>query len=479
LLAANGDTTWVALTVTVLCDAAGSPTHHVTMVEDFTDRQLLEQRVRHQSLHDLLTGLPNRLHFAIHLEALLERERSAAVMLCKIDLDGFAVVNDGLGQGVGDLLLRSVAGRLQALVAGERAMVARFGADEFAILIEESTTTPNAATFAASINTELSEPVYLAGRGLAVSACVGIVRRTAGETDAKELIRAAEATLHRAKRTGRGQWGLYDPPADADQRARYALAIAMPEAWEVGQVTLHYQPVVRLDPAAADAGRIVALAALLRWDHPERGVVAHEECVALAEQTGLVLSIGPWMLRQACEQLRSWRDQLSFAVPPVCVDLTTHLTQDPDLMAVVRGALKATQLRPEDIQLGMPVEVIVAGYGDAEDNVGTLADIGVRTTLTRFGQAVGNLALLESLPTQGVELAGRLVGMAAQPDSVLRSALASLVPLVRRTGTAVVVAGIDSAEQVDWWRQIGADSARGTAFAPPVAQQSIPGLLRT
>ncbi|MGH3813604.1 MAG: putative bifunctional diguanylate cyclase/phosphodiesterase [Pseudonocardiaceae bacterium] len=479
LLAANGDTTWVALTVTVLCDAAGSPTHHVTMVEDFTDRQLLEQRVRHQSLHDLLTGLPNRLHFAIHLEALLERERSAAVMLCKIDLDGFAVVNDGLGQGVGDLLLRSVAGRLQALVAGERAMVARFGADEFAILIEESTTTPNAATFAASINTELSEPVYLAGRGLAVSACVGIVRRTTGETDAKELIRAAEATLHRAKRTGRGQWGLYDPPADADQRARYALAIAMPEAWEVGQVTLHYQPVVRLDPAAADAGRIVALAALLRWDHPERGVVAHEECVALAEQTGLVLSIGPWMLRQACEQLRSWRDQLGFAVPPVCVDLTTHLTQDPDLVAVVRGALQATQLRPEDIQLGMPVEVIVAGYGDAEDNVGTLADIGVRTTLTRFGQAVGNLALLESLPTQGVELAGRLVGMAAQPDSVLRSALASLVPLVRRTGTAVVVAGIDSAEQVDWWRQIGADSARGTAFAPPVAQQSIPGLLRT
>lgn len=478
LLAGNGDTTWVALTVTVLRDAAGSPAHHLTMVEDFTDRQLLEQRVRHQSLHDLLTGLPNRLHFAIHLEALLERERSATVLLCKIDLDGFGVVNDGLGQGVGDLLLRSVAGRLQALVAGERAMVARFDADEFAILIEESPITPTAATLAASINTELSEPVYLAGRGLAVSACVGVVRRTAGETDAKELIRAAEATLHRAQRTGRGQWGLYDPPADAEQRARYALATAMPEAWETGQVTLCYQPMVRLDPAAADAGRIVALAALLHWDHPERGVVTHEECVALAEQTGLVLSIGPWMLRQACEQLRSWRDQLGLAVPPVCVDLTTHLIQDPDLVAVVHGALKASQLRPEDIQLGMPVEVVVAGYGDAEDNVGTLADIGVRTTLTRFGQAVGNLALLESLPAQGVELAGRLVHMAAQPDSVMRSALAGLVPLMRRTGTAVVVAGIDSAEQVDWWRQIGADSARGSAFAPPVAQQAIPDLLR-
>ncbi|MGH4001439.1 MAG: PAS domain-containing protein, partial [Pseudonocardiaceae bacterium] len=132
LLAANGDTVWVALTVSQLCDPAGNPTYHITMVEDFTDRQLLELRVRHQSLHDLLTGLPNRLHFAIHLEALLERDRKAAVMLCKIDLDGFGVVNDGLGLGIGDLLLRSVAARLQSLVADERAFVARFDADEFA-----------------------------------------------------------------------------------------------------------------------------------------------------------------------------------------------------------------------------------------------------------------------------------------------------------------------------------------------------------
>ncbi|MDQ3762970.1 MAG: EAL domain-containing protein [Actinomycetota bacterium] len=475
-LTGRGDTTWVALTVSVLRDAVGNPTHHVTMVEDIADQQLLEQRVRHQSLHDLLTGLPNRLHFAIQLESLLERERSAAIMLCKIDLDSFGIVNDGLGVGIGDLLLRSVAARLQSLVAGEHAFVARFDADEFAIFIKESPTTPNAAALAARINAELSEPVYLAGRGLAVSACVGIVRRTAGETDAKELIRAAEATLHRAKRTGRGQWELYDPPADAEQRARYALATAMPAAWENGEVTLTYQPLVRLDPTAADAGRTVALAALLRWDHPEHGVVAHEECLALAEQTGLILSIGPWMLRQTCEQLGSWRDQLGVAVPPVRVDLTTYLTQAPDLVAGVRGTLKAVQLRPEDIQLGMPVEVIVAGHGDAVDNVGTLADIGVRTVLTRYGQAVGNLVLLESLRVHGVELAGPLVHTAAQkPDSVVRSALASLVPLIRRTGAAVVVVGIDDTEQANWWRDAGADLARGAAFAAP---QDVPALLR-
>ena len=141
-------------------------------------------------------------------------------------------------------------------------MVARFGADEFALVIEESPTTPHAARLPSRINAELFEPVCLADRGLAVSACDGIVRRTAGEIDAKELIRAADSTLHQAKRTGLGQWALYDPPADADQRARYKLATAMPEAWENGQLTPCYQTLVRLDPNAADAGRIVA--ALLR-----------------------------------------------------------------------------------------------------------------------------------------------------------------------------------------------------------------------
>lgn len=148
------------------------------------------------------------------------------------------------------------------------------------------------------------------------------------------------------------------------------------------------------------------------------------------------------------------------------IDLTTYLTQDPDLVELVRATLAATRLGPADIQLGMPVEVIVAGHGDALDNVGTLADIGVGTVLTHYGQAVGNLGLLESLPVAGVELADSLVRVAvARPDSVVRPALADLVPLIRRTGAAVVVTGVDSAEQAHWWRNIGADSGRGAALA--------------
>lgn len=477
LIVANGDAIWVVLTVLVLRDAMGDPTHHLTMIEDINDRQLLEQRVRDQSLHDLLTGLPNRLHFAIHLEAVLERDRRTSVLLCKIDLDDFAVINHGLGLGSGDFMLRSVGARLKALFAGERAFVARFGADEFAILIEESPTTPGPSTLASLINAELSEPVYFADRGLTTSACIGFVRRAAGETDANEMIRAGGAALYQAKRIGRGQWAMYDPLADAEQRQKYALAADMPAGWENGKITLSYQPLVRLDPTAPDAGSIVALAVLLRWEHPTRGVVPHEDCLTLAEHSGLIISIGRWMLQQASEHRCGWNDQHAISVP-IRVDLTTHLTRDPDLVALVRTTLAQARLRPEDLQLGMPVEVIAAGQEDALDNVRTLAEIKVPTVLTQYDQALGNLALLGSLPVSGVELANPWEGPAApEPDAVVSIALASLVPLIRRTGATVTVTGIDNAEHVDWWRGIGADLARGEALGPPLEPDEVPALL--
>jgi diguanylate cyclase (GGDEF)-like protein/PAS domain S-box-containing protein len=476
---AKGDTIWASLAVSVLRDAQGTPTHHVTMVEDVTDTHLLEEHLRHQTLHDVLTGLPNQEYFWIRLKAVLERaDPGATVTLCKIDLDGFAVVNIGHGHEAGDLVLQEVAVRLQRLITEEQAMVARFGADEFAILIEDSPTTPAATAFAAAVNAELAEPIYLGSCGVAVSAGVGVIRRTARGIEATELVRAANAALHRAKRTGRGQWEPDDLTADAQDQARYALAASMPGAWENGEVTLCYQPVVRLDPAAGDTGRIVAVQTLLQWDHPRHSRLTPQDCAQLAEQTGLIISLGPWMVRQACRQLRVWRDQLGAAAPPVRVDLTAHLACDPDLMAVLRDALKSSGLPPQDLQLGIPVELVVTGCGDTEENLRALADAGVWTVLTRYGQAMGNLATLEHQQVRAVDITDALVRIVAQqPDSIVRDAVTAMVPLIRRTGTAVVVAGIDTPEQADWWRQIGADSARGAAFAPPCPPEEIPALL--
>ncbi|MGH4024458.1 MAG: putative bifunctional diguanylate cyclase/phosphodiesterase [Pseudonocardiaceae bacterium] len=471
------ESTWGSVAVSVLRDGCGEPTHHVTMVADFSDVHLLEQQLHHQTLHDLLTGLPNQEYFWIHLRAVLEgAEPGTTITLCKIDLDGFAAVNDGHGHEAGNLVLRTVATRLEALVARERAMTARFGADEFVIVIEDALTTPDVAGLATGINAALAEPVDIGDHGLTVTAGVGVVRRPTCDMAAADLVRAADATLRRAKRTGRGQWGLHDPHADAAERTHYALATAMPAAWQNGQIELRYQPLVRLDPAAPDTGRIVAVAALLCWEHPQRGPVAHDECVRLAKQTGLALSLGPWLLQQGCRQLRHWRDRLGAVAPPLRIDLPTDLAQDPDLVAVLRATLKAAGLEPADLQLGIPVDLVVAD-GAAEDNLRVLAESGVWTVLTRYGQAVGNLATLESVPAQAVDIAEQLVRTTQRPESVLRRALTTLVPLIRDTGAAVVAGGIDCARQAGWWRDIGADSARGALFGAPCGPDEMARLL--
>lgn len=480
LLAATGDPIWGSIGVSVLRNRQGKPTHHVTMIEDISDQHHLEQRLREQALHDVLTGLPNQEYFWIHLNTVLERAHpEATVTLCKIDLDGFSVINDGHGHDGGNLVLRSVANRLQELVSGQDAMVARFGADEFVIVIEDSRDPVSLVSLAKNINAELSEPVYFGDHGLAVSTGVGLVRRPARGTAAAELVRVTDTALHRAKRIGRGQWGIDDPVADARERTRYTLATAMPGAWENGAVTLRYQPVVRLNPAD-DADRILAVQALLHWEHPEHGVLAPEECLALAEQTGLILSIGPWLLQQACAALRDWRDQLAGASPLIRVDLTTCLAQDPDLMAVLRDTLDSSRLRPEDLQLGIPIGPLVAGSPECEDNLHTLAGAGFRTVLTHYAQAVGNMITLQSHPVQAVDITDSLVSVAARrPDSVVRKALIALLPLIHDTGATVFVSDIDTAEQADWWRSIGADFARGTAFAPACKQDEILTLLKS
>ncbi|MCA1672952.1 MAG: diguanylate cyclase, partial [Actinobacteria bacterium] len=334
---AGGDVAWTMLAGSLLHDADGRPTHHITIVEDFTELYLLQQELSDQALHDRLTGLPNEHYFMSRLQEVLEAaDPSALVTVCRVNLDSFSVINDGLGRTTGEQLLRSVAGRLRTLVATERAMVARMGTDDFAILIENGPETPDLGQLAASINAEFAEPVYLGDRGLAVTAGVGVVRRPAGGISPGELIRAADATLHQVKRTGCGQWGLYDAQADAEERERYQLAAEMPGAFENGEISLEYQPVRSLQ-----SGTLLALQALLRWDRGNGTVVAHPQCLALAEETGLVLALGRWMLHTACAELARW-SALPVDLPLLRVDLTARLSEDPDLVAIVHDALSDT-----------------------------------------------------------------------------------------------------------------------------------------
>ncbi|MGH3872930.1 MAG: putative bifunctional diguanylate cyclase/phosphodiesterase [Pseudonocardiaceae bacterium] len=467
LTAAGGDVAWTLLAGSLLRDSEGAPTHHLIIADDLSEVQLLQQELSEQALHDRLTGLPNEHYFMSYLRDVLEAaDSSVQVTLCRVNLDAFSVINDGIGRTTGESLLCALAGRLQDLVTGERAMVARMGADDFAILILGGMDSRDLSLFAATINVRLAEPVHLDNRGISVSAGVGLVSRFAGGISADELIRAADVTLRRAKHTGRGQWDVYDPGYDARQRERAQLAAEIPGAWEFGEIDLVYQPVCRLD-----GGQIVALQALLRWERADGMVLGHARCLELAERTGLVLSLGRWIVDKSCRaQIRVLHSRADRA-PLMRVDLTAQLSQDPDLVGVVRGALTATELQAGQLRVGVPLAALARGRGDVVDNVGVLADLGMEVVLLGVATGPGYMTYLEDFPIGAVEIAPEVVArIARRPgnDSVLGRAVRSAIPLVHSTGATVIVPGVDTPDQAQWWRDAGADTAWGAHFGPPI-----------
>jgi len=480
---ADGEIAMIYLDAAVLRDAEQVPQCIVTMIDDITDLRLIEQRLQHQTLHDVQTGLPNRQYFVTHLEKVLAQlEPSAVVTLMHLDLDGFSAINDGLGQHVGEQLLDVVARRLEWVVADQRAMVARLGADEYAILIEPWDSVRDVGAFAETINTELAEPFYIDGIGVAVTATIGIVQRRVAETKAEELMRAASATLRRIRGRGKRQWTLFDPGIDAANRAKLRLAAAMPGALETGELHVTYQPVVTLD-----AQKLVGVEAALSWQHPQLGMLSNEQCVQAAERTGVVHEVGQWLLRTAAAQAVSWRQRTGAGVLPVMINLTPSQAQDPDLVARVRAVLTETGLAPGELELRAPMaairtaagELTDEGGGQAEDNLRVLTELGVRAGLYDFGGGIRGLRCVADLPVCALRIAQPLSHqLAGDPSQILSQAAQALVHIIRGAGVDVV-APVDSAEQAADWARIGANWAIGALFGPPSPWQRIEPLLDT
>ncbi len=478
----EGGTAQVYLAVSVLYDAEQQPEYVATMVEDFTDQHHLTEKLNYQSLHDVATGLPNRQYFVSRIDEILGvPEPSAMITLLHLDLDGFSVINDGLGHRRGDQLLEVVAGRLASVVADRKAMVARLGGDEFGIVIESGDALPDVGRLVAAVNSELAEPVYLDGIGVAVTASIGVVQRPVRGSESAELLRDAGATLRRLRGHGSRQWAPFDPDADAAERVELRLAAAMPGAMENGELRVDYQPVVTLQ-----SHRVVAVEAVLTWQHPEFGVLSSQRCMELAEQTGMVHEAGTWLLRSAAEQAVEWRQRWGDEAPPVVVSLAPSQAKDPDLVATVRAVLKETGARPTELELSMPVAALrmvnglpaADGGGDAEDNVRVLAELEVRTGLHDFGGGIGGLRCLAELPISTVRVAEPVSQqVAADPSRILSQSVQALIHIIRATGVDVVGFPVDSEEQAACWPWVGANLAVGGLFGEPGPPQGIEPLL--
>ncbi|GLZ33900.1 signal transduction protein [Lentzea sp. NBRC 105346] len=428
LIRHDGEPVWVYLAGSLLHDADGVPAHHVTMIEDISELHLLQKNLDHQLLHDLLTGLSNRQRFVTQLEKLHLR---GPITLYHLDLDSFAVVNNGLGHDAGDKLLREVARRLNNVVPAG-AVLARIGGDEFAIVSPAG----NVPEMVALIQEELTEPTFVDGHGIALSASIGVVDRPALGTPIPELLRAANSALREAKARGKRQWALYDAHADALRRDHHSLAAAMPGAVESGELEIAYEPVLNLATRSP-----LGLHARLRW-----GTLHHAQTLALAEETGLSLPIGQWLLREACRYAAEHPD-----APMLHVTLSALQSRDEDLVGHVKRTLDETGLPPSRLRVALNIGSVVAG----DDNVQVLADSGIATGLDGFRGGYDHLELLAELPVRAVLVRAPVPA----PDSVLHKAIRDMVTAVHALGAKVVVDDVASAADADWWAAAGADAA--------------------
>jgi diguanylate cyclase (GGDEF)-like protein/PAS domain S-box-containing protein len=470
----DGETVWAYLAVSLLRDEHDEPAYLITMVEDVTELHLLGDRLGHQSLHDMLTGLPNRQYFVSTLESTLGRSGPPTrITLFHFGLDRFTIVNDGLGQEVGDRLLRVVAQRLENVFAGQDVMVARLGGDEFAVLLKSGPRTPGVSDFAGRVLETLAEPVFLDDDGVAVTTCMGIVDRITPGSDPAEMLRAADMTLHRAKRRGAGQWELFDARQDAADRARFRLAATIPGALQADALDLEFQPLLRFSDET-----VLAVTARLFWCPPGQQPQRHDEVLSLAEETGVVLPLGRWAINKACEQATAWRARFGDAVPPVVVDLSASQSRDPDLVGVVRRELDAAGLTPDRLRLGIALGTD-AENDEIIDNILVLAEMGVESSLLDFGTDHVNLLLRGEFSLIALVLDDRLGDSLADDRTapVTEPVVRSLIEFAHSVGLPVAVRGVRHAEHLRRLRAVGADAGQGEPLHPAGGPDGIETLL--
>ncbi|MFR9727615.1 putative bifunctional diguanylate cyclase/phosphodiesterase [Saccharopolyspora sp. MS10] len=475
LLRADGEQAWAYLAVSLLRDADGEPKHIVTMVEDISDLYLLQERIQYQALHDAMTGLANRQYFRTRLEAAQGNFPSDGVLtLYHLGLDGFELINDGLGHETGDKVIRAVAHRLEQLVENEEALVARFGGTEFAILISESPHTPAIPEFAALINEELSEPIYVGEHGIATTASIGVVRCTVAEADPASMMGAADVALRRAEIAGARQWELYDPDLAPDERSEAKLAAIMPGALELGEFEVCYRPVVDL----ASRG-LISVEARLRWSPPGHEVLGHRSCQELAERSGVTLALRDWMLRTAWEQVAQWHR----GGQRVCflVELSGNQFRDPDLVALVRSVLDGGGLAPGWMHLALPADAVLRASEELLENIDVLRSMGVRVLLHGFSGSAQELRVLRRVPVAGVRLADELVELVhtcAEPEDPAVRAVRQLMPLMHDSGVKICTGEVRDEQQARGWAEAGCDFALGPLFGEPLAAWDAHQVLR-
>jgi diguanylate cyclase (GGDEF)-like protein/PAS domain S-box-containing protein len=451
----------------------------VLNVRDITERKAIEEQLQHQSLHDSITNLANRALFKDRVEHALERQvrNDKPVTVLFMDLDDFKTVNDSLGHAAGDHMLAQVGERLKnCLRAADTA--ARLGGDEFAILLENVGQGVEPGDVAARILASLEGPFHLEGKEVFIRASIGIATAPFGSEnrpkDAEELLRNADVAMYMAKEAGKGRYQVFEPAMHDTALRRLELKADLQRATDHGEFILHYQPVLELE-----TGGICGLEALLRWNHPQQGLIPPLEFIPLAEETGLINPIGNWVLREACQQAVLLHERFKTDPPlHMAVNLSARQLQRPEIVAEVAEALMDTGLEPSSLILEITESVMMRDVDLSIQRLTELKELGVKLAVDDFGTGYSSLNYIRRFPVDILKVDKSFVDGVSRggEESALTAAIIELAAILK---LRPVAEGIERADQLERLLDLHCDLGQGFYFARPLPMDSIDDLLIT
>jgi len=417
-----------------------------------------ENRIAHMAFNDTLTGLPNRVFLREQLESNLGHARKQGkelAILC-LDLDGFKTVNDTLGHPFGDRLLTEVGKVLSEAAVGS--FVARLGGDEFAIILPGERNADDARAMAERIIEKLQEPVTIDGQQALIGASVGIAVAPGDGGTADLLLKNADLALYRAKQDGRGVYRFFEPELDAAAQARRQMEIDLREALIEGQFLLNYQPIY-----SSVENRIVCFEALIRWQHPIHGLVGPDKFIPIAEESGLILRIGEWVLQEACREASGWNADVRLAI-----NVSPRQFRNPALNATILAALETGGLNPSRLEIEITESIFLDSCQDTIAMLHSLRAMGVRVALDDFGTGFSSLSYLRSFPFDKIKIDKSFVNGIAKERSAAAITQA-IVDLAIALGIETTAEGVETVEQLDRLREQGCDSIQGFLLSRPVS----------
>jgi diguanylate cyclase (GGDEF)-like protein/PAS domain S-box-containing protein len=462
----HGHEVWALCSVSRVRDVTSDNVHLIFQIQDITDRKRAEERLLHDAFHDALTGLPNRALFIDHLKLTIARkqrnqEHMYAVLF--LDLDRFKVINDSLGHMIGDQLLVHIARRLETcLRVGDT--VARVGGDEFTILLEDIKDEIEAIAIAERIQKEVKTPFVLSGHEVFTTVSIGIAPSSIGYDEPDDILRDADTAMYRAKSLGKARHEVFDKAMHAVAMNLLQLETDLRRAIDRQEFFLQYQPIVALD-----GFNLCGFEALVRWQHPERGLVSPMDFIPVAEDTGQILPIGHWTLKEACRQMHRWQRRFPLDPPLfISVNLSGKQFTQPDLIEQVKSILQETRLDPRSLKLEITESVVMEDIENATEMLRQLRGLGVSLSIDDFGTGYSSLSYLHRFPIDTLKIdRSFVIRMVDNNENI--EIVRTILMLAQNLGMNVVAEGVETKEQLALLRKLGCENGQGYFFSKPTS----------